>query len=212
MKRLSLAIPVAGLLSVAGCTTPNTSARYTPAATNPAYKREANGLKIAVDPVFDNARSKDFFNTDALGAGILPIHVSVENTNSNASFLLQKKNFDFTAWSGSQTNLSASATNIRSDIGNAVGMVGVVGLSAPMIFAGTIAVGNAQAVQFNFVQAEFRDQTLSPGQRSGGFIYFQVKDGHRLGGGVLKATVPDLRSQKRTQFQIPITIEPSNKH
>ena len=208
MKRIQLLIllvPLAALLAVTGCTTPNTSARYVPpAGINPANTREVNGLKITVDPVFDAARSREYFNTDALADGVFPIHIQVENSNPGASFLVQKQNFGFNAGSGLATDTSASGTDIHSEAGDAVGTAGVVLLSAPLIVAGTISVGNGQAVQHNFVQAEFLDQTLSPGQSAGGFVYFQIKNGRGLSGGVFKAIIPDLRSQQSTRMEIPI--------
>jgi len=212
IQRFAFLAPIVVSIFLTGCATPNATVQYTPPVViNPAYTQETNGLRIIVDPVFDPARSKTCFNADALSMGILPIHVFAENNNPNASFLIQKQNLKFTPNSGSQTNISASGTDVHSDAGSAIGTAGVVLISAPLIFAGGISVNNASVVQHNFVQAEFRDQTLSPGQSTSGFVYFQILQKRLPAMAILKLTATDLRSRQNTRIEIPITNESINK-
>ena len=194
------------MLGLLGCTTPNASVQYTPPATATlASTREANGLKITVDPVFDSARSKAYFKADTSGMGILAIHIRAENTNPDASFLVQKKNLRFASGASPQTGGAPQAVEVRKDAADVVGVTGTALLSGPLLLGACVAVNNAAVIQQNLTQAEMRDQTLSPGQSVSGFVYCSVQKGSVSSGGILKIAAPDLRTQQTTLLEIPIS-------
>lgn len=189
-----------------GCVTPKQVVRYAPSTlTNSAKTLEANGLKLTIDPIFDAARSEQFFDTDALADGIFPIYVCAENNGTNASFLVQRESLKLSSAVDRKTDSSAIGTDIHSDAGSAVGSVGAVLVSAPMIFYGTISVANSAARQFNFVQAELQDKSISPGEATCGFVYFQIPEGNPPLIGQLIATIRETRTQKDVRIEIPFT-------
>ena len=193
------------MVALIGCATPKASVQYeSPATATLASTYETNGLKIIVDPVFDSARSKSYFKADALGMGILPIHILAENNNPNASFLVQKKNLRFESGANPQAGGAPRAVDVHKDTADIAGVAGTALLSGPLLLGACVAANNAAVIQQNLTQAEMRDQTLSPGQSVSGFVYCPIPKGGAACGGVLKIAAPDLHSQEITRLEIPI--------
>lgn len=201
VTRLSVSFIVPLILGA--CATPNTKVQYDPASPgNAAVSRRVAGLEITVDPVFEKAQSEQYFNSDALGYGILPIHVAIKNTTAKSSYLLRKQDFKLSLNSGAQT--SQSVADLRSDADKVIGGVAVAILSPALIAVEGVRLISSRAVQYNFVQAELRDQTLSAGGSAEGFIYFEVSRADASRGGSLRATLTSLQNQESVQAEFPV--------
>lgn len=208
VHRTALILLLTVSLAIGGCSAPKALVQYAPPAdVNTRYASEANGFQITVDPIFDEERSKQFFGTNVLGMGVLPIYIRAENTNQNTSFLLRKQNLQLVLGSAQDMGISAREVKRDSTAASVVGTVGLAAISVPLIFTGTLMIARNLAIQHNFVQAEMRDQTLSVGQAVSGFAYFHLPKGHPPSGGVLKVTVTDLRSGQNSQIEIRILNE-----
>lgn len=202
MKVFHRATTILVLIAIVGCSTPNNVRNVVPSQSSVTYTHENDGLKISIDPIFDSQQSISYFGIDAIAEGILPIHVRAENMNPNASFLFQKENVILTAGSGSDS--SVTTVNTRSTSGDVIGSTGVALLSAPLLLASAIVVGNSNAVQYNFARLELKDQALLHGESTEGFAYFKIQKGTMPTRGILKISAVDLHSRKNTQMEVPI--------
>lgn len=190
---------------VTGCKTPLASIQYyPPPISNSGYSKEADGLRITIDPVCDKERSQHYFDSDALSNGIFPVHVLLENTSADASFLIRKQNFTLAVTVGTRPNVNATGTDVRSRPSEAAEAIGGALLSPALMLAGVPGLANAQALQHNFVRAELLDQTLSSGQGASGFVYFQVSEADAKAGSILRFNALDVQSQRNTQFEFSV--------
>jgi hypothetical protein len=202
VTRISISIIFSLILGA--CTTPNAKVQYDPASPgNSAVSRQVAGLEITVDPVFEKAQSEQYFKTDALDYGVLPVHIFIKNTTAKTSYLLQKQNFKLSLNSGAQTN--QSAVDLRwSGTDKVIGGVAAAAFSPVLIAVAGSRLVSSRAVQFNFAQAELRDQTLSAGGSAEGFVYFEVSKSAAGRGGSLRATLTSLPSQENVQAEFPV--------
>jgi hypothetical protein len=193
-----------------GCAGPGPIHQYAPPTlSQKAITSEVKGFRLSIDPILDSERSRQVFRTDAPAQGVLPILIRAENTSDGSSFLVRKASFQLSSRESARNAQSAGDRSEQSSTGSAVGTVGVVGmvaasaLFAPLIFVGGASVANASTEQFNFAQAELRDQSVSPAQTVSGFIYFQVPKGGPPRKGVLLATIRETRNQQDVLIEIP---------
>src|SRR6185369_2193896 len=186
-RRINFWFAFASLLFVVGCsTTMKSLPSYTPPAlSSTAISREANGVKISADPIYDKARAKEYFNMDALTYGIFPILVRAENMNPETSFILQKENIKIVLNGAKPVEVAAQIIDSRSfgaknykydnyshDFAEASVIWG------PLLGWAAADEGNRMAirnVQERFIGGELVNRTLSTGQASVGFVYFNVK-------------------------------------
>ena len=203
-------INYAGMMLVtmlaAGCSTPNNASYTPPSWLNTANTCEANGLKITADPIFGGARSRAYFDTDAIEEGIFPVHVIAHNSNPNATILFQKANLKLAI--RSESNLSSTvARNGRGTDGAGVLLFNPL-LASPLLIP---YIYNNEAIKYNFTRQELRDKALSPGQSTEGFVYFQIPKGTHLSEGSLRITVTNVRSQEDTQIEVRIIHDESDR-
>jgi hypothetical protein len=208
-----------GLISIVGCTTTMKSLpSYTPPAlSSTAIGREANGVKVSVDPIYDKARAKEYFNMDALTYGIFPILIRAENTNPDTSFILHKENIKIVLNGANPLEVAAQIIDLRS-----FGVTNYKNENYSRDFAVQSVIwgplgGWAMAdernqrivrdVQERFIEGELGNKTLSTGQQAVGFVYFNVRKEQATQGGALKIQVFDTRNQQDTQLEIPIHTE-----
>jgi hypothetical protein len=199
------AVLVGFSLLLGGCATPNPHVEYAPASLGTsAISRQLSGLEISVDPVFDTTRSEQYFKSDALAYGILAIHVAISNSSTKTSYLLREADLKLTLNTGAQASQSPSGTGTRTGVDQAIGIGAVAVLSPALMWAEGIKLISSRAVQYNYAQAELRDQTLSAGRSASGFVYFKVSRGDAQRGGVLKMTLKALPSQESVEVDFPV--------
>ena len=86
------------MIALAGCTTiqlPEYHAETAPPGTLPtpsasSQRIERNGVIVTVDPRLDRERTEQYFGLDASAAGLVILHLRVENRTNDATFLLHK--------------------------------------------------------------------------------------------------------------------------
>jgi hypothetical protein len=164
------------LLGTVGCGTMKIPA-YSGTPSASAQTREVQGLKVTVDPFTDRERAGTYFKVNPTGRRVYIAHVRAENAGSDTAWLLCEERMVLRgSWPGQE--LSAHGQNVEANLAaaNAVGMAGAVALSIPMIFAGGKLTSDAMVVAKNFVDKEWRNQTLSPGQSAQGFVYFMLPE------------------------------------
>ena len=170
-------IPVVTIALATGCSTANPKAYQVADAPMRLLTQETNGVRVSVDAVLDRERSQKYFSTDTLGKGIVPVFVQVENVNSAGSLLVEKEHFKIAVNTDTQGQSPLlGEVQHQSTGGQVTAGVGLLALSGPLIIVGSAMVSTADAVRHNFVDKEFRNQSLSPGRSARGFVYCQMQN------------------------------------
>ena len=127
--------------------------------------QERRGLKIYIDPLTTRKDCKKFFGVNLLNLGILPVFVLAENSNPSSSFIIKNDQF-------SLSNVEWNSPD-RSKVGDESTLVLVNNClmgSLPVISM----IRNKLEIKQNFAEKEFRAKTLSPGEQTHGYVYFQL--------------------------------------
>jgi hypothetical protein len=190
---------------------------YTPGPSEQAKTMESQGLTITVDPVLDAKRAETYFKVNPVSKGVGIIYLQAENTSTNAIWLLSEENMSL-AVSGRDGEMIANDQNVKGDYGTADGLTiaaipflpfpGIDLIAIPFLIAGANAASSASVIQKNFVDNEWHNQTLSPGQRAQGFIYFNLeKHSKWAGSGTLRMDCFDVRNQRTNTLTFPLAYE-----
>ncbi len=199
-----------------GCGT-MTIPQYTAGPSKQARTVESQGLTIVVDPVLDSQRADTYFkvNPEDKGVGIIFLHA--ENQSTNATWLVNEENIHL-AVSGRANDMDAQDQEVEGDYreGDALTVTampfllfpGIDLIALPFMLSGAKANSNASVIQKNFVDKEWLNQTLSPGQRADGFIYFNLERNFQwAGSATLRLDCFDVRSQQTNTITVPLTYE-----
>lgn len=157
------------LFWISGCSSPHYP-DY-PHKTLAEYKSytKHHDLSVAAEALTDPQEIKNYFGSNILEDGILPVHIVVINNSEKDSYILLKENIGLleTANISSEDRLQVGhdAENLRD-----IGLI----LISPILYAygDTQAIGQTE----NFVLKEFQRESIEPGQRASGFIYFRRPD------------------------------------
>ena len=211
MKQFIITVFASLLILLAGCTTPPIT-EYQPAVP-PRSERtiQQSGVEVALDPFVESARTKQYFDIDAIADGIGILHARVANKTADQTFLVEKKHFQLLAsgaaggWTGDGKKLERdqSAGTATEWAGAVTGGLGGAGL----MLAGLALTSKATEIQRNFTSKEMGDQTLSPGQSMQGFVYFapvaKGQDWTRTA--VVKIDLTETKTQQTITLQIPLS-------
>jgi hypothetical protein len=191
MERTNKIMLIAISLMIMGCSVKMSEVKIKPPLQYNLCQ-EQNGLKVAVDPFFEKERMENFFGTDMLSYGILPVLVVIENNHSNSGFLFQKTYFSIAIkGENSDTKSGTDATIPKNqkildleknpELAVAMGVISVVApgivLSlTPLMMYEDIKRINIMKKNYNMMMKAFIDKTIFPKESHSGFLYFQVKD------------------------------------
>lgn len=171
--------------------------------------RESQGLVITAEPWTDHARLETYFKTDPRDLSTALICLRAENRSTDAAWLVSEENIHLVDSTGSG-GADARNQEVKGDYGaaNAVGWTGAILVSPAMIFAAGKLTSDAMVRQKNFVDREWRNQTLSPGQSAEGFIYFNVgKTTNWAGATSLRFDSLNTRTQQTNTLILPLAHE-----
>lgn len=170
----SIVFLAAASLALAGCSTISIPP-YSGEVSAAAQTRESQGLVVTADPLTDDARAREFFREDLKGIGAAVVYLKAENRSPDAAWLLRLEDMHLADASGAG-GPDGHGEAIEGDFAaaNAVGTAGAVLISFPMMFASAKLTSDALVKQKNYIDKEWRNQTLSPGQSAEGFVYFHV--------------------------------------
>jgi len=133
-------------------------------------------VRVSVDAVLERDRLKQYFGTDPLSQGIVPVFIRVENVADSGSFLVEKENFTAGVNSTSDDPSLTGEVKHDSKTGAAITAGGLLILSPAALLLGGAMVSRADAIRSNFVKKELRNQSLASGMSTEGFVYFTSKD------------------------------------
>jgi hypothetical protein len=165
-------------LAGAGCGTMKIPS-YTEGPSKHAQSREAQGLEVTADPFTDKERADKYFKCNPADRGLAIVHVRAENKSTNVTWLVNEENMHLTGLPAC-TETNAHDQVIRSDYSGAKALMGATLFLEIVFFPSVIpmaantskAFSDAAVTEKNFVDKEWRNQTLSPGEKAEGFIYF----------------------------------------
>lgn len=152
--------------------------------TSTAKAITLKNLSIATKPITDKDELDNYFGTNLLELGIVPIYVISENKSSEASFVISKDGVLLKSTANDITQ--GVKTDDQSATGKTLGIVGAssfiltpvgglfVGL--PMIYYGSKLKSDAVIIKQNIVKKQLQTRTVSPGKTVDGFVYFQFPD------------------------------------
>ena len=175
---MKLILPILLLvLVVSGCATGNPKSYSLSEQPASLLTKEVDGVRVSVDVVWDAHRSREYFGTDAVGMGIVPVFVNVENLSQPGSILVEKDGFKITINAAADENSALRGdVKYKSTTGEVMGVVGAVAVASPLILVSAMMISSADQVRHNFVDKEFRNQSLSSGRSAQGFVYCQIPD------------------------------------
>lgn len=182
-----------GLAVIAGCATPPAYPSRTATACRSHETKE--GLTVGIQPLFDKQELDQYFGTDLVSRGLLPVLVVAENDSGDASYLLSLTNCSLSQGKGYGSEEDLSSRNYA--------------LIVPGGLIGAALVLDAQSKRVGMAVKELRDQTVSPGQTEQGFVYFSLPEQKPSRGSqvLVKVRVPRIGSHQTLEFELPFVWE-----
>lgn len=202
----SILFPSALLVALAsGCSTMSVPPMTVRPTEWYALKSETRGLTVVVNPVTSKQEIDATFKTDLLAKGIVPILIVVENKNPSASFVVSKEKVAVVDNETAVRTTSANPT-VRSSTGGEVATIaGAALISLPLVVVGLKVASDAQVIQHNLADKALYTQTVGPGQRAQGYLYFQAPAGRPLAGNHhVLIEVRDSATNEPLTFDFPI--------
>jgi hypothetical protein len=190
------------LIGLLGCATAHITQLPVRPTSEFTLRQAKGGVRVAVDPVLEGARSKSLFGTDLYaGESILPVLVVVENGTDSRQIFLEKDDIRLSpvtqesasriaVLEGDKQHLQAAAQDwirvtepvrlefevAKHTLEVSPGLLAagtVVALwGAAIVYAQIMNFTNSQIIHYNIVDKAFPDRTIPPGGANQGFVYF----------------------------------------
>lgn len=185
---------------LAGCATMIVTPFTTGSADSYKQHEQKNGVIVGIHPMTTTGEIKDMFEVNLLDEGLLPILVVVENqSTSAASFIIAKdKVYVLNKTTGIITTSQLKELSHTTET--------VLVILSPLVF-GTNAYDNRIVIQQNLADKEFYSQTLGPGEKAQGFIYFQFpKESSPSGNYHVVVEAKKSATDETTTFDFPVNL------
>ena len=201
-------------LFVAGCSTEKI-ADYQPASPSANERTaRASGVEVALDPFVESARTRQYFDIDAVAEGIAILHVRITNKTADQTLLVENKDFQLLP-DGGGGGLAADP-KVERDPEPGVGPATPASVLFGNPFVGSGGFGGLWSIsrsskfyeiQRNFTDKEMADATLSPGQSMEGFVYFKpVKRGADwTRASIIKIALTETKTHQTIALNVPLS-------
>jgi len=206
LSRYMFARLLAVMILLEGCATTKLPEPETRPLNSYPYSQVKDGLAVAIQPLTNGQESEKYFGTNLLSNGILAVFVAAENHGSPSSFMLSKERFMLRAGQTEAYGVSGRG-QIEPGAGTAVAAVGNVGivvvpvLALPILIVGSNMLSNEEVIKHNFTVKELQAKTISDGEETHGFVYFQLLQGHAgPGQWTIHVEAVDLKSKDVKSF------------
>jgi hypothetical protein len=193
--------------------------KYTGEVSKQARMAEVQGLAIVVDPIVEKERADTYFKVDPIKREIAILYLQAENKSTNCTWLLTEENIHL-VWGGAkqQETNACDFTNVKKSdyaTANTLNYCSIpfiitlnYEISVPLLLGSMHALSDATIVEQNFVDKEWCNQTLSPGQKAQGFVYFNLNGQPDWAkSGSLRIDSLDTRSRQTSTINIPFSHE-----
>jgi hypothetical protein len=168
---------------------------------------EQNGVTVSIDPFTDKERSEKFFALNAIGEGILILHLRVANKSGEDTWLLQKDQCKLILPGLEEITSSVAQRSTRG--ADTVSAIGAVAISVPLLMLGNRNLSKATEIQRNLSEKEIVNKTLSPSQMTEGFLYYRVDKAASRFTGELQVTLTSTGQRPPVILTIPVHYEKS---
>ena len=129
-----------------------------------------NGISVAAQPLSGENESKEYFGVDLIDNGILAVHMTIRNDNTNNSYMIPADSVQITQRSGIDKINNPESGDQQA--GEVLGVAGAV-LISPLLLAVAIQqLSDASIIEENFEANKLRTTTIDPGEKVAGFSYF----------------------------------------
>ena len=160
------------------CTTPKPATIDTQLVTQEGFEQIQEGLKIYIRPLRDKTEIKRYFGANLLDKDILPIFVSAENKSESKYFLVEPADLYQQNRGEYMTAKEAKNTVYEKDTQLERGMI-VAGpifwlVAIPMAMSDYGPTDASKSLQQAMITKALRKQTLTPGKKESGFIYYHI--------------------------------------
>jgi hypothetical protein len=141
---------------------------------NYVNKQSKNGLAIAIHPLTENYDYETYFGENLLSSNILAVLIVIDNQSSSSVIL---SNDRISLGNGNGSAISNADSHYVYGKEHNGGVAGAIAYSSPLLlnFA-AISATKADEIKHNMLTKEFHSDTLSPGDKTHGFVYFKLKD------------------------------------
>ncbi len=196
----------------AGCSVPLLPKYPVQQAESYPHVLAGDGLQLVAEPLFDSQQNKTYFGTDLVAEKTLPVFVLVKNSHladscvvfSDKIFLKGMDSEPMSA-EGEVKAADPSGGITLSETSSFVGGV-------PLMLVGLSHISNSVEIRRNFKAKAFQTNTLSPGERCQGFVYFRLPENMtQADNPFIAIEVLNLQQNMRRTYQIPIAWKENNK-
>lgn len=165
-KWILLILVGGGLFYISGCASPHYPDYPSKSPSEYKSHAEKKNLSVAAEALDDPKEVKKYFGSNLLDDGILPVHIVVINNSPKESYVLLKENVQL-------LNSSKISSDDRQQVGHNAESIHDVGLI--LLSPALSAYGDTQAIgqRESFALKEFQQESIEPGQRASGFVYFR---------------------------------------
>lgn len=198
---------VAIAVAFSGCASYNPTAATIPQPGNMPYRQEVANAVVAADPYTQPERVKAMFDGDLIGAGVLPIQVSVENLGVKRLLVRPSDAVLELSDCGGQTNPVGALAAASKMEGSGKVIAATVGFGLIGFLAATSAEDKARANRReDFRRKEFPEKRLERGESVHGFLYFLPPAGiMNLSSAKLAIRLVEVDDGKTSVVKVPLT-------
>lgn len=180
-------------LFLAGCATPPEYPQRATVDCSAHTTRE--GISVGVYPVFSEDELDNYFGTDLIDRGIVPVLVVVENHAPQGSVLISGDSCSSSQTSGADPKESLTSPNTAVWASAAAGPV-----------VGTALALDAGSKRTSLSLKALRSQTVFPGRSGQGFVYLTIPGKLPVKGTVwtVKVRLARAASDQVLDFELPV--------
>jgi hypothetical protein len=171
---------------------------------------EQEGLVVAIDPITRANERKRYFGIER--QDVLPVHVLLENRSAESSFVVAPEKIHLVGRSSAhRADEEAGAKTRAGMISKAEGYENLAQIVAgmPLAIAAGVKRVNAENAKYHVETERLRKNTLSPGERTQGFMFFGLPAGNVAPGDwSLRLELLDLATRELATIEIPFQWGP----
>jgi len=208
---LSKLILVIVFTLLSGCTSVQID-EYEHNKLNGNYSQVKDGLSVSIDPITDHVESKKYFGKDILDAGVLAVHIIIENGSSSENFIFEKDHIAFREGGGLESKThyvdnedmrKNEQDAINSQGAGTVGLYVLAPVAVPLYLSGLSDIRNLNDVKHNMISKELKTKIVHPDEKIEGFLYFDIKNPNSLktNNNRLDVSYSELGNGKQDTFQ-----------
>ncbi len=131
------------------------------------------GISTFVKPITDAEDSQKYFGLNLLEKGIIPIYLSIKNSNQNKFYTINSNSIII--GNTEQIDQSVNPAQDKRRESEKLASAGAIGGMFFLLPAAALA-SESSVIKENLDSKRFRSQTIEPGEKASGFCYFKLDE------------------------------------